>query len=82
MLFYILGFLVLVFGGGFIWWFLEEFIDGVQSSVVDRFPTYFDAGPLSFIDSVQDAMLVFLIIGGIIWLITSASRTTPGGYYP
>lgn len=81
MLFIILGFIVLVFGGGFLWWIISQIITRPAEILTTKFPTYYEATEIAFTNAIVTYMLLFVIIGAFIWLITSAQRTSPEGHF-
>ena len=82
MLYIILGFILLIIGGGFIYWFIStSFISKIGTIMTSKFPKYYGTTELTFIEAIDRYMLLFLLIGALIWLITSAQRTHPVGHY-
>lgn len=81
MLNILLGFIALIIGGGFMWWFVSQIITKPGDIITARYPTYFGASELNFINAIKQNMLIFLLIGSLIWLIVKAQRTSPEGQY-
>ena len=81
MLDIIIGFISLIIGGGFIWWFISQTITKPGEILTSRYPSYYGSTEIAFIEAIKNNMLLFLLIGALIWLIVSAQRTSPAGHY-
>ncbi len=81
MIYILLNFILLVFIGGFFWWALSQPILNVMDHMTTLFPGAIPGSEIAFIDAIVNWMPLFLLIGGLVWVITSAIRRSPEGYY-
>ena len=81
MIYIFLTFFVLLFFCGFFWLVLRQPIEGVLDKLVLDFPGYYDPVHVTFVRAILYWVPFLVLIGGIIWVIVSSQRTTPGGYY-